>query len=815
MLRKVAWISIALFLPLGLYPLMGAEGSSAESLRETSALLQSIRLVPDQAVVSGSGERQHFLVLGQYSDRLERDLTKQSRFSISDPQVADVDQEGQVHGRAPGQALLIAHSGSFKTQAELRIQDNPAPPFRFAWDIGRILTKRGCNSSECHGGLKGRGGFKLSKTALHPEQDYRWIVEGGTYRVLTPETGEKKPRVNPDQPGQSLLLAKPSLAVPHGGGHRLEKDSQDYGTLLDWVRNGAPYGEKKARRRLNKLEILPRELVLTPQTQHQLLVMAYFSDGHREDVTDQVRYKTDDSAVAEVTLGGLVRSLKPGETVIRAETATGVALAIAGVISNPLPDYPQVSPHNFVDRYTFAKMRKFHLIPSPLSSDGEFLRRVCLDLTGTLPPANRVREFLADSDPRKRKNLVDILLQSPEFVDHWSWRLGDVLRIRNPRYEKWLRHSLAANKPYDQLARERVAAQGFDGPTRHYEDMGGTAPPLPHNAMAEDIRVFLGRRLDCAQCHDHPHENWTQNQFWGLAAFFGRLSNLHPGKPQVDFVIFDDPAGYGAFGKGGQVLHPRTNAPVEPQFLNGDILRKDRRADPRLAFAQWMTSSRNPYFSEVAVNRIWGYLFGRGIVDPVDDFGSAHPPTHPQLLKALAREFIQGGYDLRALIRLIVESRTYQLSGTANSTNESDRLNYSRSLPRPLDVEVLLNVISQVVAVKGSNGQFLRVYGKPDRTTFPERNMKPTLAQALHQLAGPTFTTKFSSEKGRIHRLLQREASAEEIVEDLYLSTLSRFPTPRERIELQRMLQEQGMRRETIEDLLWALINSEEFLHNH
>ena len=811
--RKLGATVILLSCLLGPVLRLRAQGPEIAQ-RPLSTSMQSIRLVPTQVTLDKNGE-QHFLVLARYSDRLERDITGHSRFSVSDPRIARVDAGGRVQGLAPGTAFLTVRSGRFTSRSELRVEDRPQPPFHFSWDIGRILTQQGCNGSPCHGSLKGRGGFKLSKNALQPEQDYAWIVEGGTYHVLSADTGEKKARVNLDEPKESLLLAKPTLRVPHGGGRRLEKESPSYRMLLNWVKDGAPYGEAKPQRRLERLEVFPQELVLTPQTRHQLLVTAHFPDGRREDVTHRVRYTSGDSDVVAVDGQGLAQALQAGETVIRIETAGRFALTIAGVISQPLTDYPTVSPYNFIDPHTFGKMRKFHLIPSGLSSDAEFLRRVCLDLTGTLPPANRVREFLRSSDPQKRSRLVDILLASPEFADHWTWRLGDVLRIRNPLYEQWLRDSLDANKPYDRLARERVAAQGYDGPSRHYEDMGGTAPPLPHNAMAEEVRVFLGRRLDCAQCHDHPYESWTQDQFWGLAAFFGRLSNLHPGKPQVDFVIMDDPAGYGSFGKGGQVLHPRTRQAVSPRYLDGSPLEADRQSDPRLALAEWITSPSNPYFSEVAVNRVWSYLLGRGIVDPVDDFGSAHPPTHPRLLKALARRFVEQGYDLRALIRLIIESRTYQLSGTPNVTNQLDRVNYSRYLPRPLDVEVLLNAISQVVGVRDDNGQFLRVYGKPDRTTFPDRNMKPNLAQALHQLAGPTFTTKFAHADGRIRQLLQRGAPAHEIVEDLYLSALSRFPSPEERTELERMLGEQGLRKETLEDLLWALINSEEFLHNH
>ena len=797
---------------------LGSAGLKTSGEPPSGPRLLSVRLLPEEVQLRGKGASQQLLVIGTYADGLERDLTKASRFSLAHPALAEIDARGTVRARTDGRTLLTVQSSGQVLEADVQVRDSAvSPPLRFDRDISRLLTKRGCNSTECHGSVTGQGGFKLSKNATAPREDYGWIVEGGDFHVLTAETGEKTPRVNLEDPARSLLLLKASLAVPHGGGERLEKDSRDYRRMVDWIAGGAVYGSENGARSEppESVAVTPGQVVMLKGGERQLLVTAHWADGAREDVTSQVRYLSNNPEVVSVGPDGRLTGRQVGETAIQVLAGGQSASATVGVIEEPVAAYPEVPRHNLIDDHVFAKARKFHLVPSPLSSDAEFLRRLCLDLTGRLPPVHRVRRFLADPDPQKRTRLIGLLLRSPEFVDHWSWRFYDFLRVISPVYKDWVRRAIAENKPYDQFARERVAAQGFDGPSRHYEDMGGTAVPLPQNAMGEQVRVFLGRRMDCAQCHDHPYETWSQDQFWGLTAFFGRLSNLHPGFPQVDFVIMDDPEGYGTFGKGARVIHPRTKQEVQPRFLDGSPVPEDRRDDWRLALAEWMTSPDNPYFAPAMANRMWGYFFGRGIVDPVDDFRSNNLATHPRLLEALARYFVRSGYDLRSLIRVMVESRTYQLSGEPNPTNRYDRVNYSRALPRPLESEVLLRAISHVSGVKGDEGNFFNVYGKPDLSFIPERDMKPSLLQALHQLAGPTFTAKLSRQGGRVDRLLQRQASDEAIIEELYLAALCRFPTESEHGALKGMIRRRDSRREAVEDLLWAVVNSEQFLNNH
>jgi hypothetical protein len=797
----------------------------------------------------GSQASQRFVVLGQYADGLERDVTTDSTFVVTNPSVAGLEPVGRIRALANGTTKLRAEIAGDSATAAIRVEQVEAiRPFSFSYDIGQILTKRGCNSAECHGGVKGRGGFKLSMDCLYPREDYKWIVEGGIYQVLSAESGgPKPPRVDLKEPEKSLLLLKPTLSLPHGGGLRFGSDSADYQAILRWVRKGAPYGAEQIAT-VKRVEVIPPETVLDMQGRQQLLLTAYLSDGRREDVTDQARYESNNPEVVKVDESGRVKAVAPGETAVIVRVAGQAVSARFGVIAKPLESFPELPRTSFIDERVFRKLQKFQILPSEVSSDAEFLRRVCLDVTGTLPPPSRVREFLADKDPAKREKLIDTLLGSPEYVDYWTFRFSDLFRVgggvRLPpgsdAYSEWIRDSITSNKPYDQIARERIAAQGYDGPSRHLQAFGKVPPA--EMVASEEMRVFMGRRLDCAQCHNHPYDRWSQDQFWALAAFYGRMTNTGFNFNQV---VYDDADGqeldYGVMGKTSlnfiKIIHPRTKQEVEPAFFDGQRIESSARQDPRMWFAQRMTS--HPYFAEAAVNRIWSYFFGRGLVHPVDDFRSTNPPTHPNLLKALAEEFQKSHFDLRHLIRTIVLSRTYQLSGRSNPSSRNDELNYSHALPRPLEAEVLLDAISDVTGVpelfetpmggrsaKGTRAiqlkvpdnhpsHFLEVYGRPIRDAIPERDGKANLGQALHMLVGPTYTQKLSREGGTVDRLLKNGASDQEIIAELFLAALSRFPSKEEEAELQQAIRSRASRRQSIENLLWALINSREFAFNH
>ena len=806
--------------------------------------LLSLTLEPRAVTLRGGGASQQFLLTGTYSDGVQRDLSRQARFSLSDARLCRVDDRGQVVALAGGGARLTAEFGGRSKVSSITVQVSArtrAP--NFALDLEGIFTRQGCNDSHCHGSVKGRGGFKLSSQAGNPREDHRWIVRGGAFQIYSQESaGPETPRISPDAPEKSLLLLKPTLQVPHGGGRRLDPDGPDYRALLQWIGQGAPYGNGVPE--IIRLEVMPRQIVLEPGLSQQLVVTAWLSDGSREDFTRRVHYQPTAEEVVEVDENGLIRAREPGEATVLVQAPRQATRVSLGVVSKILTEFPRETPRNFIDREVLRKLRRLSILPSERSSDQEFLRRVCLDLTGTLPPPRRVREFLESRDPGKRDRLIHKLLNSPEYIDYWTFRLADLFRVSHEQggrdkvklYWEWIRDSIARNKPFDQVARERMAGQGYDGPTRHL--WGADEIRLPQDVMTEQARVFLGRRLDCAQCHDHPFDSWTQDQFWGLTGFFKNLTYFW-----TTMAAVDDPIGHEEFGGDSRLFHPRTRKEVEAVYPDGRPLPVEERTDPRPRLADWFTSSEEFLFEEAVANRFWSYFFGRGIVDPVDDFRLTNPPSHPELLPKLARYFRSSGYDLRSLIRLIVQSNTYQRSGRPNPTNRGDGVNYSRALPRSLDAEILLDMICQITGIpevfEGKDereyggrqpagtramnivhpdlhpSRFLDIYGRPSRTAVPERKGGASLAQALHMLAGPAYTDKLSGKGGRIDRLLRSATTDREIVEEFYLAALSRFPTPEETTQLVRMVRTWPSRKQALEDLLWGVIASREFAYNH
>jgi len=807
--------------------------------------LVKLQTVPAAVTLSGAKAGQQFLAIASYSDGTEADVTGDVRWAVTN----GVMTGARMTPVADGSATVEAVFESLKARSVVTVTGSKAVrPFVFARDIGSILTKRGCNSSACHGGVKGRGGLKLSANALFPKDDFEWITKGGTYQVLSAEVkGERVPRIDVKDPAQSLLLLKPLMAVAHGGGKRLEPGSEDYRTMLEWVRGGAAYGAEGRMASLAALEIYPPLATMPVAASRRLLVTARFSDGHTEDFTNQVLFSSNNGEVATVSVDGVVNGKALGETSILIRAAGQVASAGVGVIGPVIESYPTVGWGSIVDDAILAKLRKFQIVPSELAGDAEYLRRICLDLTGTLPPPERVREFVALRDPRKREKVVDALIASPEFVDYWTFRFSDIFRVAifangltpkfSQKYWEWIRENVASNRPYDEVARERLSAQGYSAASRHYIPYNQIGPPA--DVMAEEVRVFFGRRLDCAQCHNHPYENWSQDQFWGMAAFFGRLFKAGP-------VVFDHPTNMDFSSKDVdgkiEVLHPRTKAAVSPVLLDSSPLTLKADGNPRKELARWMTS--HPYFAEAAVNRIWGYFFGRGIVEPVDDFRSTNPPTHPELLAALAADFQKNGYNLRQLMKTIVMSRTYQTAHAPNGTNASDVTNYSHSLARAIDAEVLLDAVVAVTGVPETFStavtdgravgqapantrainlkdpdmyfsRFLELYGRPSRGAIPERSGKPNLGQALHMLAGATYVDRLSAPGSRLRGLLDRGATDAVIFEEFYLAAVGRGLDAGELAELTKLVAERGDREAALREFVWALISSREFAENH
>ena len=642
------------------------------------------------------------------------------------------------------------------------------------------------------------------------------------------------------------MLQKPSDEDNHGGGLQLPENSADYDTILNWIKAGASlHAENHETAGIERLEVFPTEVVIERSGQRQLLVTAYHTDGRQEDMTSQVRYESLNPDIAQVGPEGNIRGERVGEVVVMIITAGHSTIARIGVIAEPVSNDSHIPRNNFIDDAIFDKLQRFHIVPSPLSDDAEFIRRICLDVTGTLPPPQRVREFIHSTDSQKREKLVEILLNSPEYDEYWTFRFADLFRVKALQYDywEWIRQSFVHNKPYDVMARERIAAQGASGPSQHFH---GSEDDV-ERVVSEEFRVFFGRRMDCAQCHNHPYDLWTQNQFWNMAAFFGRCNKMGTGP---DGVVYDDSLGREEnFGEMGRmelnfkmVTHPRTGATVEPAFLDGAVLAESGRSDIRMELARWMTAQ--PEFAEATVNRFWGYFFGRGLVDPVDDFRLGNPASHPRLLKNLANDFQEHGFDLKHLIGRIVRSHTYQLSSRTNESNVHDQLNFSHAWSRPLDAEVLLDAISSATDIATDfqppggvydyqsapvgiraihlkfpasyRSRFLEIYGCPQRNAVEQRDSAASLSQALHMLVGSTYNDRLSEQGGRLDQLLEGEASAdEEIIEQLYLATLCRFPSASEQERLVTLVNSQADRREAWEDLMWALISSRGFAENH
>lgn len=702
----------------------------------------------------------------------------------------------------------------------------------FLKDIAPILDKQGCSAGLCHGKFGGQGGLNLSLLTLNPESDYEPIVHHNRGR-----------RINLLDPEQSLLYLKPTGQIPHEGGVRFGANSDEAETILRWISAGAPFSPDEPR--LEKLEIEPSESTFTAVGEtKQLKVLAHFTDGSVEDVTEQAVYESKDEPVASVTESGLVTSERWGGTAILARYLGVVSSSFITVPrETDEKSYPEILTNNFIDEFVAAKLKKLNVRPSELSTDAEFIRRVYLDTVGKLPTSDKVTEFLDDSNPEKRSHLIDTLMETPEWVDLRTLKLGDMLRVHPRRlgngqfgeraavlFHQFIQDSVAENKPYDAFVREVLTATGStyqNGPTNYYR-----IERQPSGRAETTAQVFLGIRLSCARCHKHPFDEWTTDDYWNFAAFTGKV-NTRGGGVYQELVVYHNPAGrvinQSVQGNRGQV--------AQPTFLGGETLPETHRADAIKHLADWMTADSNPYFAKATVNRLWSYYFGRGVVDPVDDMRATTPASVEGLLEALAEEFVRSGYDTKHIIKLILNSRTYQLSAAPNETNELDDRFFSRFMPRPLMAQVLLDVLNDVTGTSEKygrypedmrsievdlpvNSRFLNLFGRSDREFLGNLDplLEPTLTQALHIINSNYVNSKLKSRNGTITQLLEpktgEKMQPEALVKELYLMTLSRHPSETELETAMTHLTDDSTRREDTEDILWALISSRSFLFN-
>jgi hypothetical protein len=724
--------------------------------------------------------------------------------------------------------LLAAFASSSVFAAE-------APrPLNFANDIVPILTKGGCNSGGCHGKSGGQNGFKLSLLGFEPQEDFEHIVKEARGR-----------RVFPGSPEQSLLLTKGTAQLPHGGGKKLDPNSGDYADLVRWIREGMPYG-KDTDPKMASISVEPATLTMPLKGAQQLQVTAHYTDGSTRDVTKRALYEANEKAMAETNETGRVQLFDlPGDVAVMVRYQGKVSTFRATVpLGAPVDKLP--ASRGFVDDLVFAKLKTIGMPPSDIADDGTFIRRVTLDITGRLPTAPEMKDFMASKDTNKREALIDHLLDSPEYADYFASKWSALLRNQRtqPTYARgsylfhsWIRDSIAENKPFDQFVREVVAAAGDldqNPPVAWYRQVKDMKQQM------EDVaQLFLGTRMQCAQCHHHPFEKWSQQDYYGFAAFFSNVSRK-PSSFVGEEMIYH---------KRGiaQTTNIRSKAAVMPTSLGGETLKLKPEQDPRFALADWMSAKDNPFFSHTLVNRYWKHFFNRGLVEPEDDMRETNPPVNPELLSALAANFVKSGYDMKQLIRTIVTSATYQLSAVPNAHNAKDRQNFSRYYPKRLNAEVLYDAVNTLLDVETTfAGQapgtravalpdnsynqttyFLSVFGRPDSSSACEceRSQEASLAQSLHLLNASEIQTQLSRGNGRADRLTKDTRPDDDKITDLYHIALSREPNADEvqfaRAHLDKKTAGKSSdeaykgKKEAYEDILWALLNTKEFLFNH
>jgi hypothetical protein len=700
-----------------------------------------------------------------------------------------------------------------------------------AWDFGEdvvpILTRAGCNTGGCHGKADGQNGFHLSLFGYDP---------AGDYRTLTREAASR--RISRFDPTASLLLEKGTGRVPHGGGLRIAPGSPAYRTLVAWIAAGAPERRGEARGALVRVTVEPAEVRLEEPGSQQIRVVAHYAGGHQRDVTRLASYRVGDDSAVAIDPRGKAELLRRAETDLIVRYQSQVVSTRLGAVINPdlKFDFAALPRRNFIDDELYKRLESLRVPPSPPSDDAGFLRRVTLDLTGQQPTVEQVRRFLADKSPEKRVTLVDSLLASPDFVRFWRIKLGDLLQISTARlgngatyYQTWVDEQFRKNAPWDEVVRTLLTAVGkpeeFGGGPVNYALDG----PLATIQAEQTAQRFLGIRLRCAQCHDHPFDVWTQDDYFGLAACFAKVSrNGGPrggmmGKPVV------------GINPKGQVEHLRTKRPAEPRLLDGTPVKVGETEDPRKALADWMTAKDNPYFARATANWVWSQFFGKGLAEPADDLSRSNPPVHPELLEALGRHFVEHKFDLRELIRTIAVSEAYGLSSATVPGNERDTRLFSHQMPRPLGAHQMADALAQVTDVvnrypnraagtraidvvdPATASTILDTFGRCSRMTGCSSVATPPLSlrQSLLLIGGDVIEAKVSHLNGYLANLLDLQPEPEEIVENLYYRTLCRPPTAEESSHWTAELKQSTSLREAAEDLFWALLNSREFAFNH
>jgi hypothetical protein len=783
-------------------------------------LRADVQVSPARVVLTRAEDCQQLLVTEKSGER-ERDLTRDARYIVREPAIIQVDADGLVHPLADGATTLSIFAGHGELTVPVTVSGVASPPLvSFEHEIVPILTKARCNSGGCHGKAEGQNGFKLSLLGFDGTFDYEALVSQGKGR-----------RIILSAPPQSLLLQKAIAAVPHGGGRKLDPDSPQYLRLQRWITQGAPRSVPGELPVLG-IDVEPATIVMRPHEQRQLRVTAKGASGVRSDATVETDFLSNAPHVVEANSRGLLQAADiPGEAAILVRYLGHVAVCRV-IVPRDGQSFSRPPESNFIDKLVWDKLERLGIEPGVPIDDAGFLRRAFFDVIGTLPTAAEARRFLADSAPDKRSKLVDDLLDRPEYADFWAMKWADLLRADKIKVTpqgtvgltRWLRKQFSENRPYDEMVREILTAQGpvqSESPVAFFK-----ALDQPELASRSISQLLLGVRIECAQCHHHPSDRWSQEDYAGMAGFFTGVGiKKLPGGTEAIVAR-----------RGTHAKHPRTGEPVMTRALGAKEADFSETADRRQVLAAWTTAGENPYFARAIANRLWAHYFGRGLVEPIDDLRTTNPPTNEPLMDALATHLCQVKFNLKAFTRTLLASRVYQLSVVTNASNQDDRQHFSHAYPKALPAEVLLDAVSQATGIPEKfNGwplgtrsiavwdnrmpsYFFRIFGRPVRATVCEceRSNEPSISQALHLLNSPEINSKIASRNGTARLLAESHMSHDELTDEIFLGTLSRFPTPEERALLEEAFDPGGAtRRQAVEDVLWSVLNTKEFLYNH
>ena len=788
------------------------------------AELKDLKVFPAAVHLKTRQDRQSLVVQAIYADGTTRDVTDKISATVADKTIVKLDKYS-LYPLADGKTdLRVKYSGRAISVPVLVQEAKVERPISFKMDVMPVFMKAGCNSGGCHGASSGKDGFHLSLFGYDPDGDY--------YRLTQENVGR---RINLALPEESLLIEKGLGAVPHTGGERFKADSELCHTLVRWLKSGAPKDGPNVARVVG-LEIMPTEAVLEgSNTTHRLTVRAKYSDGADRDVTSLASFISNNEPVARVSEGGVVTSGQRGESFIMARFDTFNVGAQFIVVPKKLPyTFPaEVAEYNYIDTLVHAKLKKMRIVPSGLCDDATFIRRATIDITGRLPTVDEVKKFVDEPSAGKRDQLIDELLERKEFAELWVMKWAELLQIRsrNDRfssksarlYYDWLQEQLAQNVPINRIVQDLLTASGstFKNPAANYYQVQTDTLKTSENVA----QVFMGMRIQCAQCHNHPFDRWTMNDYYSFAAFFPQVGRKQGEDPR-ESIVYDRSE--------GDVKHPVGGRVMPPKFLGGDapeIKDKSRRD----VLAKWLASPENPYFARNLGNIIWAHFMGKGIIEPVDDVRISNPAVNPELLEALGTKFTEYNYDFKKLVRDICTSRTYQLSTRANESNALDDRNFARASIRRIRAEVLLDCISQVTETRdkfpglprGSraveiadgayNNFFLTTFGRATRETVCSCEVKtePNLSQALHLLNGNTVQNKID-EGGLVKKMLKAGKQPPEVIEELYFRCLARKPTEPELAKLTKFFGEDKKANEqALTDLFWSLLNAKEFIFNH